>query len=103
MCLFFCCGIVIAKNSSYSVYPRLMSKFHKNIPIIRYGIKFLHCIYLKLLGASYFLALKINNIIGHCLSKNAITIAPRSSIIAKAVKNTFRDIGTLFLIEINLK
>ena len=25
-----------------------------------------------------------------------ITIAPKSSIIAKAVKNTFRDIGTLF-------
>ena len=25
-----------------------------------------------------------------------ITIAPRSSIIAKAVKNIFRDIGTLF-------
>ena len=25
-----------------------------------------------------------------------ITIAPKSSIIAKAVKNTFKDIGTLF-------
>ena len=30
-----------------------------------------------------------------------IKIAPRSSIIANAVKNTFKEIGTLFLIYYN--